>query len=246
VRYLIISDIHGNLEALQAVAADARGEYDAVLCLGDVVGYGADPNAVTEWARQHAQLTVRGNHDRACTGQVDLQWFNPVAQASVLWTQRQLTPANAAWLSALPAGPVTVDGFTLVHGAPGDEDQYLINVEDAWLATQCCTARVTFFGHTHLQGGFEMRGRRVLRIEKPSPLERESVFEFGGAESLLLNTGSVGQPRDRDPRAAYTLYDPAHPRIIFRRVAYDLAGAQRKIRAAALPTLLADRLADGR
>ena len=246
MRYLILSDIHGNLEALHAVVADARGDYDAVLCLGDVVGYGADPNAVSEWTRAHAQVTVRGNHDRACTGQIDLQWFNPVAQASVLWTKKILTPENTAWLSELAAGPLQVGDFSLVHGSPADEDQYLLDADDVWEAAECCASRVIFFGHTHVQGGFEMRGRRALRIERPSALDRERVFEFGAADRLLINAGSMGQPRDRDPRAAYTLYDPAEPRVTFRRVAYDLAAAQRKIRAAGLPPLLADRLADGR
>lgn len=246
MRYLILSDIHGNLEALRAVEADARGRFDAVLCLGDVVGYGADPNAVTAWTRAHAQVTVRGNHDRACTGQIDLHWFNPVAQASVRWTQRELTPENNAWLAQLEAGPLRVGDFALVHGAPEDEDHYLINAEDAVLSAQSCHTRVTFFGHTHLQGGFELRGRRALRIEKPGALDREREFEFGAAEHLLINVGSVGQPRDRDPRAAYALYDPDEPWVTFRRAAYDLTGAQRKIREAGLPPLLADRLADGR
>ena len=246
MRYLILSDIHGNLEALHAVVADARGDYGAVLCLGDVVGYGADPNAVTDWTRAHAQVTVRGNHDRACTGQIDLQWFNPVAQASVLWTKTLLTPENTEWLRNLPAGPLPVDDFSLVHGSPADEDQYLLDADDVGPASACCASRTIFFGHTHVQGGFELRGHRALRIEKPGLGDRERVFEFGVADRVLINAGSVGQPRDRDPRAAYTLYDPAEPRVTFRRVAYDLAAAQRKIRAAGLPSLLADRLADGR
>jgi len=246
VRYLILSDLHANLEALEAVVADAAGRYDQVLCLGDVVGYGADPNAVADWTRAHAALTVRGNHDRACTGQVDIAWFNPIAQAAVLWTDRLLTPENHAWLRDLPQGPLPVSDFQLVHGAPTDEDQYLLNSDDAWDAAACCTTRVTFFGHTHVQGGFESRGRRVLRIEKPDKQERERVFEFGPADRFLINVGSVGQPRDRDPRAAYALYNPAEPRVTFRRVDYDIAQAQRKIRDAGLPVMLADRLADGR
>jgi diadenosine tetraphosphatase ApaH/serine/threonine PP2A family protein phosphatase len=246
VRYLILSDLHANLEALEAVVADAAGLYDEVLCLGDVVGYGADPNAVTGWTMAHARMTVRGNHDRACTGQVDLAWFNPVAQAAVVWTDRVLAPEHFEWLKALPQGPLTVDGFQMVHGAPQDEDQYLLNNEDAWFAQECCTGRVIFFGHTHVQGGFEFRGRRVLKVEKPGRLDRERVVEFGAADRFLINVGSVGQPRDRDPRAAYALYDPAEPRVVLRRVEYDVAKAQRKIREASLPVVLADRLADGR
>jgi len=247
VRYLILSDIHANLEALSAVLGEAQGLYDRVLCLGDVVGYGADPNAVTNWMRTNAHATVRGNHDRACTGQVDVNWFNPVAQAAVRWTERQLTPENMAWLRALPEGPVLVDGFALVHGSPEDEDQYLVGEDDVWLAQECCTTRVTFFGHTHLQGGFEIQGgRRVVRIAKPDVLSGERVFEFGAAERLLINVGSVGQPRDRDARAGYALYDPAEPRVAFRRVAYDIERARKKIVAAGLPPLLGDRLFDGR
>lgn len=246
MRYLILSDLHANLEALEAVLADAAGHYDEILCLGDVVGYGADPNAVAEWTRTHAKLTVRGNHDRACTAQVMLSWFNPIAQAAVVWTENMLTPDNYAWLKDLPQGPLTVGDFQLVHGAPGDEDQYVLNKDDAWFAQECCTAKLTFFGHTHVQGGFEFRGRRVLDIERPGKLDRERVVELGKADGYLINVGSVGQPRDRDPRAAYALYDPAEPRVVLRRVGYDVAKAQRKIREASLPVLLADRLADGR
>lgn len=244
--YLILSDLHANLEALTAVLADAAGRYDEVLCLGDVVGYGADPNAVTDWVRQHARQTVRGNHDKVAVGLETLEWFNPVAQSATLWTRSQLTPENAAWLAGLPRGPLPLNGFQLAHGSPVDEDAYLVEPEDAYVACQCAAVPVTFFGHSHLQGGFEIRGRRVLEIQRPLPRQAERVIEFQPGATYLINAGSVGQPRDRDPRAAYALYTPGEPRAVLRRVTYDVATAQAKIRRAGLPTLLADRLAEGR
>jgi hypothetical protein len=131
VRYLILSDIHANWEGLEAVLEHAAGKYDQVLCCGDLIGYGADPNAVTEWVRAHAAAVVRGNHDKASVGLDDLEWFNPVARAAAVWTQRELTPENAAYIRNLPKGPLMLDGFQVVHGSPLDEDEYILGAADA-------------------------------------------------------------------------------------------------------------------
>ncbi len=167
MRYLILSDIHANLEALEAVLRDAEGSYDAVLCCGDLVGYGADPNAVAAWARARTAATIRGNHDKAAAGLDDLEWFNPVARGAVLWTRRELTPENAEYIRALPQGPVRWEGFQLFHGFPVDEDAYMVEAHEALEAFGYVDTRVSFFGHTHLQGGFILHRSRVETVGKP-------------------------------------------------------------------------------
>jgi predicted phosphodiesterase len=246
LRYLIISDLHGNLEALQAVLHDVAGQYDQAICCGDLVGYGADPNAVTEWVRENCPIVVRGNHDRASTGQDDLEWFNPVARAAAVWTLESLTPENAAYIEALPRGPINVDSFEVVHGSPSDEDEYVIGAGEAGEAFSYLGRRVAFFGHTHVQGGFIWNQSRVETIMRmPSGRSSESL-QIDPDCAYLINPGSVGQPRDGDPRAAYAVFDSDAPRVDYHRVEYDVAGAQKKIYAAGLPPILADRLSVGR
>lgn len=242
--YLIVSDIHGNYEALQAVLGDARGRYDEILCLGDLVGYGADPNPVTAWARDNLQSVVRGNHDRACTGTDLLEYFNPSARAAALWTRNALTPDNWSYLQSLPAGPLRIPegpGFDLVHGSPWDEDEYLVGLEDVrFLMREHLLTKLTFFGHTHVQGGFLLTPRSVAGIKADRTLQLEPDYFY------LINPGSVGQPRDGDPRAAYALYSPQDRTVEFGRVRYDVAKAASKIREARLPESLAMRLYEGR
>ena len=246
VRYLIISDIHANLEALHSVIAATAGQYDQVLCLGDLIGYGADPNAVIEWVRDNASIVVRGNHDKACAGLEDLEWFNPVAKAAALWTQQALTPENKEYVRGLAQGPVQVNGFQIVHGSPMDEDDYLLAAPDAGQVFAYLEARLTFFGHTHLQGGFIWNHARIESIGYPGPFRNRQMLDLDPECAYLVNPGSVGQPRDGDPRAAYILYDPSDRFLFYHRLAYDLEAAQRKIRDAGLPPLLADRLMVGR
>ncbi|HEV2200713.1 MAG TPA: metallophosphoesterase family protein [Bryobacteraceae bacterium] len=237
--YLILSDIHGNLEALEAVLADAEGYYDRVLCLGDLVGYGADPNAVVAWARENVAAIVRGNHDRVCIGLEPVDTYNAAAQASAHWTQAELTPAHRDYLERLPRGPLPYHGVDLVHGSPADEDEYLLSVIQVPGLQPFLERQVTFFGHTHIQGGFLMarRGTRVLMPSVALTIEPDYFY--------LVNPGSVGQPRDRDPRAAYALYSPVERTVEFRRAAYDANRAAAKIRAAGLPEFLAARLQEG-
>jgi predicted phosphodiesterase len=246
VRYLILSDLHANQEALDAVLDQAAGRYDQAICCGDVVGYGADPNPIVEWVRANCSTTVRGNHDKACTGLEDLEWFNPVARAAAIWTQRNLTPENVEWTRALPHGPVIVEDFQVVHGSPFDEDEYVLAPEEAGQAFGYLERRLAFFGHTHIQGGFIWNQSRVETIPRTAPRSDRQVMEIDPACAYMINPGSLGQPRDGDPRAAYALYDSGGGMLTYFRVPYDIEGAQRKIRMAGLPTILADRLLVGR
>jgi predicted phosphodiesterase len=246
VRYLILSDIHANWEGLEAALEHAAGKYDKVLCCGDLIGYGADPNPVIEWVRTHAAGVVRGNHDKASVGLDDLEWFNPVARAAAVWTQHELTLENAEYVRNLPRGPLTFEGFQMVHGSPLDEDEYILGVADAGLVFGYLETPLTFFGHTHLQGGFIWNHARVEIIEKTPAFEERQTLELDPECAYLINPGSVGQPRDSDPRAAYVIYNPEESFLIYYRLTYDVRKAQEKIRRAGLPPLLADRLAAGR
>ena len=246
MRYLIVSDIHANWEALEAVIREGEGRYDRVLCCGDLIGYGADPNLVVAWVREHCPYVVRGNHDRASVGMDDLEWFNPVARAAALWTQQHIAPEHADYIRALPKGPLVVDGLQVVHGSPFDEDEYLMASADAGQAFSYLESRIAFFGHTHVQGGFIWNHARVETILQPVFSSERGVLEIDADCAYLLNPGSVGQPRDGDPRAACLIFDSDAQMATYCRVDYDLAAAQKKIRDAGLPPILADRLAVGR
>jgi predicted phosphodiesterase len=246
VRYLILSDIHANWEALQSVLDHASGLYDHIVCCGDLIGYGADPNQVCDWCRDNVKSIIRGNHDKASVGLEDLEWFNPVAKAAALWTQQTLTPANIEYVRDLPKGPLTIDGFQIIHGSPLDEDEYMIGPSDAAQLFSYLGTSVAFFGHTHLQGGFIWNHSRIEIIGKPGVRENEEVLEIDPDCAYMINPGSVGQPRDADSRAAYVIYDPEAKRLTYYRYRYDVEKAQQKIVEAGLPQLLADRLAVGR
>lgn len=246
MRYLILSDLHANLQALQAVLADTAGRYEHALCCGDLIGYGADPNAIVDWVRTNCSLVVRGNHDKACTGLDDLEWFNPVARHAAIWTQKALTAENAEYARNLPKGPLTHEAFELVHGSPYDEDEYVLAADEATQAFGYLERRLTFFGHTHVQGGFIWNQSRVETISRTPVRSSNQVIEIDPECAYMVNPGSLGQPRDGDPRAAYLLYDSDASVIAYHRVAYDVAGAQKAIRDAGLPAILADRLSVGR
>jgi diadenosine tetraphosphatase ApaH/serine/threonine PP2A family protein phosphatase len=241
VPYLIVSDLHANREALEAVLEDASGRYDRILCLGDLVGYGADPNYAVEWTRAHAAVVIRGNHDRVCVGETSAEDYNSAAQASAQWTYSELMPANAEYLRNLARGPLRIEDFDLVHGSPADEDEYLLDSGDVAPLLAILDAGVTFFGHTHVQGGF-LIARRGVRRFMPSGID---TFELDPDHYYLINPGSVGQPRDMDPRAAYAIYSPQDRTVEFHRVRYDIAKAAEKILQAGLPTVLAARLYEG-
>lgn len=237
--YLILSDVHSNREALEAVLEDARGRYQRILCLGDIVGYGADPNYAAEWVREHAAVAIRGNHDKVCSGIEEVEGHNEAARAAAAWTRKALTEENANYLANLPRGPLRVEEFDLVHGSPLDEDEYLIHAGDVDMAREGLDAQVTFFGHTHVQGGFLLAPRGIRRIAADGVLELEPDYLY------LINPGSVGQPRDANPRAAYAIYTPENRTVEYRRVRYDISSAAKKILEAGLPAILAGRLYEG-
>jgi diadenosine tetraphosphatase ApaH/serine/threonine PP2A family protein phosphatase len=250
LRLLILSDIHANLEALEA-CLDAAPEYDQVYNLGDIVGYGANPNEVTERSRELGSVFVRGNHDKACSGLTDLHDFNPVASLAALWTRKKLFDDHLQFLRELPQGPLSpIDDVHLVHGSPRDEDEYILMASDAYAMLSQSTASLTFFGHTHVQRGFILetdgQGKALAPSYKSSKGKQTVKLEVKPNKKYLVNPGSVGQPRDNDPRAAFLIYDTDAGVITFYRVPYDIQLAQEKIFAAGLPERLAVRLEEGR
>jgi diadenosine tetraphosphatase ApaH/serine/threonine PP2A family protein phosphatase len=244
MRYLVLSDIHANLEALDQVLAVA-GTFERTLVLGDLVGYGADPNAVIARVRDLPHLTtIRGNHDKVAAGLTSVEGFNQLAKQAIQWTALALTPENRTWLAALPTGPVVVNDLVeICHGAPFDEDFYVFDDLDAQRAIEAQRRPLCLFGHTHVPTVFTMNGQ--LMALGPARTERFEVAIDPGTR-YLVNCGAVGQPRDTDPRAAYGLLDMAARTIEIRRIPYDVATAQAKIVAAGLPGVLAQRLALGR
>jgi predicted phosphodiesterase len=251
VRILLLSDIHANLEALEACLEQAP-EHDLVVNLGDVVGYGASPNEVVERSRKLGKIIVRGNHDKACSGISNMEDFNPIAAMAVIWTRTVLRKENLEWLRALPQGPAPldgVDGVRFVHGSPHDEDEYLILVPEALRALAEAEIPLTFFGHTHVQGGFFAGtddAAAIHPVYNSHGASEKFVFKLRKGMRFLINPGSVGQPRDGDWRAAFALFDTEAYSVTYYRVKYDVAAAQQRIIAAALPERLATRLAQGR
>jgi predicted phosphodiesterase len=248
LRYLILSDVHSNLEALDVCLSLADGKHDQVLCLGDLVGYGPDPNAVIDRIRKIAAVVIRGNHDKASCGVMDTEEFNQMARLATDWTREQLTPEHSDFLRNLPPGPVLMDRFELVHGSPVDEDEYILGSIEAVSALHQMTKPIVFFGHTHYQGGFQVTRQNSLQAIVFGPLDdgvpHSVAFTSGGR--YLINPGSVGQPRDGDWRAAFCIFDQDQMRTEFYRTPYDIEKTQAKMRAANLPEPLVRRLELGR
>lgn len=253
MRCAIISDIHGNLDALEAVLADA-GDVDQTWCLGDLVGYGPQPNECVARLRERNALCVAGNHDRACIGMMDTNEFNPEASEAAQWTHAQLTPEHMEFLSALPERlQVGEQGeFTVVHGSPREPVwEYLTHVSLARLNFDYFQTRYCLVGHTHVP----------LVFQRPLPDERASDYRTIvpqenaplelGSNRLIVNPGSVGQPRDGNPDAAYMVLTSAAPAegkaaaLTLRRVKYPVPVVQRKMRDAGLPPRLITRLTYG-
>lgn len=247
MRYLVISDIHANLEAFETVmAAAAPLNYEQILVLGDLVGYGADPNAICERVRALApQALIRGNHDKVGSGVESPEGFNAVARSAIRWTYDALTAENRDWLAALPAGPLAVDDFIeICHGTPFDEDAYVFDDLDALRAMHAARRPLCLFGHTHVQVGHYL-SRDQFGLSTPDD-QRPLTITLEEANRYLINPGSVGQPRDGDPRAGFAIADTAAREVTLYRVEYPIAKAQARILEEGLPDVLAQRLALGR
>lgn len=247
MRYLILSDIHANLTALDAALEAAKGHWQQAVCLGDVVGYGPEPNEVIDRLRSLKAVTIRGNHDKAVSGVASADDFNPLARSVTLWTRDQLVPANREYLEQLPKGPVVINGFSIVHGAIHDEDEYVFAPAQAIEDLIDMPIPVAFFGHTHMQGGFKLQDDQVATLNlKPSDGNQFSALAIEPRTNYLLNPGSVGQPRDGDPRCAFAIADLDHRTVEFWRVPYDIEAVQNRMTQAGLPEPLVLRLSFGR
>jgi diadenosine tetraphosphatase ApaH/serine/threonine PP2A family protein phosphatase len=249
LKYAVLADVHANLEALTAVlGALERLKPDRVLYLGDLVGYGADATACVSCLRVSDARAIAGNHDRYATGVTAMpDRVSPGARAAIEHAKRTLAPDQLAWLRALPRQVATGDGLMLVHGSPRNEDEYLLTWEAIqenllYLRMNAQDIHVCFFGHTHIPA-MATGARLEARFEGGTDL---AVFQLADWKTYLINPGSVGQPRDGNPKAAFAVYDSTEDVVEFRRVAYDVAGAQRKIREAGLEERLATRLESGR
>ncbi len=245
MRYLIFTDIHGNLESFLALLKFIqRKKIDYHLFLGDLVGYGASPNEIIQKIQTMKPISlIRGNHDKAVCGLDSIDTFNPIAASAIYWTKQNLKKKNMDYLSRLKKGPIIIhDNITLCHGAPFDEDYYIFGEFDAAEAFKYIRTPLCFFGHTHFP---------YVYTEKDSYVE--GTFLMGNSNEVklekgvryLINPGSVGQPRDRNPRASCAIYDSDVGRIKFFRLDYDIEEAQKKIREEDLPLALAERLSLG-
>ena len=242
VKLALISDIHANLEALDSVIADARAcDVEGFACLGDIVGYGADPVACVERVRGLDPVAViQGNHDICAADDSELVRINPLARDAILWTRRQLDAGHRAWLAGLPYTAEPAPDVTLVH-ASNDEPRawhYVRLHREGARALRDQPTRLCFYGHTHMPLAFRQTGEEI-------ELFTLSRYDLSTGDRWLVNVGSVGQPRDGDPRAAWSLLDLSAQRLTMRRVEYDIAGAKAKIVAAGLPPHLAERLDNG-
>jgi predicted phosphodiesterase len=242
MRVAVVSDIHGNRQAFEAVLADiASTGADELWCLGDLVGYGADPDACVELARTHAAVCLAGNHDLAVTGELPLDEFSRGAELAARWTQEVIRPENLAFLEALePAGHV--DGIGLFHASPRDPVwEYVLSALLAEMCLDSAEERIALIGHSHVALSFVRREGDIATGERRLADETADVV----VGEWLLNPGSVGQPRDGDPRAAWLLLDIEAGEATWHRVEYDVAGAAAAIRHARLPDSLAERLGYG-
>jgi len=247
MRYLVLTDIHANLEALDACLVDARSRgYDKTLVLGDLVGYGADPNAVIERIRSLKPMAiVRGNHDKVASGLEQAEGFNAVARSAAKWTLEVLQPEYRDWLAALPEGPIYIDELVeICHGSPFNEDAYIFDELDAVRALKTSSRPLCRFGHTHYPVTFELSADAFDTLVPTTASVAELWLKEGA--KYLVNPGSVGQPRDGDPRAAYAIVDTRRRCVELLRLTYPVEGAQDKVIRAGLPEVLAQRLAVGR
>ncbi len=244
MRVLILSDIHANLTAFEAVLEDAADSYDAVWCLGDTVGYGPWPDECVARVRDLGATTVIGNHDWAALGRMDVEDFNPEARRAVLWTSEHLSEECRDWLTGLPSQPIEVEGYTLTHGSPRDPIwEYVLYPAVAWANFEHFQTPYCLVGHTHVPT-LHMLAQGEQKSAMVAPKYGTSM-PLPNTSRGILNPGSVGQPRDNDRRAAYALLDTEAGAWEPRRVEYSIEQTQRKMRQAGLPDRLINRLAYG-
>jgi predicted phosphodiesterase len=243
MRYAVISDIHSNLEALSAVISKiAELKSDRILCLGDIVGYNTNPNEVIDILKSEKALCIIGNHDAVAGGLREPEDFNPLARSAALWTREQLTGESKTFLRNLPK-ELKVDDFFIFHGSIHDMDRYILDKEDIkenfqLLEKLTGQPRIGFFGHTHIK-------LIVSHYQSIISVELSDKLTLSTAKRYLINPGSVGQPRDYDPRASFLIYDTIEKKITFYRIDYDISACQDKIIKAGLPSQLATRLEMG-
>jgi diadenosine tetraphosphatase ApaH/serine/threonine PP2A family protein phosphatase len=241
VHYLILSDVHANLTALEAVLADAP-DFDEIWCLGDLVGYGPNPNECVERIQDFDHISLAGNHDLAALGRLDIRSFNTDARLANAWTQSELTPAVREYLSELPP-QMEKDDFYLAHASPREPVwEYILDASLAYANFAYFSAAICLVGHTHVPIIFELdeQQRRCETTVAPFP---ESVSL--GPRRMIINPGSVGQPRDGNPDAAYAIFDSEQQSIRLHRIPYDISATQKKMQAHGLPVRLAARLSYG-
>lgn len=248
MRYLVLSDIHANIDALDAVLEDAPPEaYDAVVVLGDLVGYGAAPDLVVERVRALSPVAIiRGNHDKVAAGLESADAFNPSARRAAEWTRDAISETTRGYLASLPPGPRVVDDvLEICHGSPLDEDAYIFGETDAEEALSVARRPLCVFGHTHLPAGAVIGPDGALEVLfRGVHGERRVVLEAD--RRYLVNPGSVGQPRDGDPRAGFAIVDSTAKELVLKRVPYPVERAHDRVLAAGLPKPLAVRLMHGR
>jgi predicted phosphodiesterase len=248
MRYFILSDIHSNQEALEACVERARDAgYDSVLCCGDIVGYGPSPIEAIDGIRSLDALTIRGNHDRVAAGLDEATQFNPHARRAIYWTRSVLPEAYREYLANLPLGPVDVNGAAqLVHGAVSHEDNYIFTEADADENFLLTDKQITFFGHSHFPVVFSSDEYGNAIQATSYEFDEFIAVKWESGKKIFVNPGSVGQPRDGDPRASFAIWDEDRGRMEFYRVEYDIGRTQARMREAELPPYLIDRLAHGR
>ena len=245
MRALVVSDLHANAEALRSVMTRVRRKkFDVVFCLGDFVGYGAQPNHVLDVMRtlRSRKVYIRGNHDRVAAGLDDADGFNPAARAAALWTRDHLSAPNRRFLRELTIGPVMHRSVMLCHGSPYDEDEYVFNVHHAAQVLALYPVKFILFGHTHLPAVFSIdpdMNVRGFAVREDANVRLEKHLRY------LINPGSVGQPRDRNPASSCMILDTEKRTVQFFRVEYDVAKTQSTILKAGLPDILATRLQYG-
>jgi predicted phosphodiesterase len=245
VRALVLSDLHSNAEALRAVFSRVRRKkFDRVVCLGDFVGYGAEPNQVLDAMRtiKGRKLYIRGNHDRVVAGVEEGTNFNQPARYAAFWTRDHLSAPNRRFLHDLPLGPLQKDGLLLCHGSPHDEDEYVFTEYHAMRIFEETDARIVLYGHTHLPVIFSVDEDGNV---SGSAVPGEAMFRLRPDRRYLINPGSVGQPRDRNPQASFAIVDSRRMTAQFFRVPYDVYKTQAAILKAGLPSILAYRLTYG-